>query len=61
MNEFGRYTLIDMSRRFLKFVHGLRLQARAASGVDYMDDIAWRGSQGRPSARPALEGQTNVR
>ncbi len=45
-----------MGNEFLKFVAGLRLQARAADTVDYTGNIAWRGSQGRPSARPALEG-----
>jgi hypothetical protein len=45
-----------MSNEFSKFVAGVRLQARAADGRSYTGDMAWRGSQGRPSGRPALEG-----
>jgi hypothetical protein len=48
-----------MSNEFSKFVAGLRLQARAADGRCYTGNIAWRGSQGRPSARPAPEGHMN--
>ena len=44
---------------FPKFVAGGRLHARAAASVDNTGNIAWRDSQGRPSARPAPEGQKN--
>ncbi len=33
-----------MSNEFTEFVAGLRLQARAAGGVDHTDGIAWRVS-----------------
>jgi hypothetical protein len=60
MNEFGRAALIPSALRFPKFGQGLRLQARAADSLAYTDGVAWRVSQGRLSARPALEGQKNV-
>jgi len=46
-----------MSNEFPKFVAGVRLHARAADSREHTDGIAWRGSQGRFGARPALEGQ----
>ena len=55
-NEFDRYMAAVDSLRFLKFVAGVRLHARAADSVEHTGNMAWRGSQGRPSARPALEG-----
>ena len=45
-----------MSNEFLKFVAGVRLHARAAADRSNKTGIAWRGSQGRPSDRPAPEG-----
>ena len=42
-----------MSNEFSKFVAGVRLHARAADSIGNRTGIAWRGSQGRPSGRPA--------
>jgi hypothetical protein len=57
-NDFDRFTPIVVPRRTLEFGAGLRLQARAADSRRHTINIEWRGSQGRPGGRPALEGQT---
>lgn len=54
--EFGRSTFVVALCRLPKLVAGLRLQGRAADGVDYTGTIAWRGSQAAFRRRPALEG-----
>ena len=43
-NEFDRYMAAVDSLRFLKFVAGVRLHARAADGRGHTGNIAWRGS-----------------
>jgi hypothetical protein len=53
-NEFDRSAPIVALRRLLKFVAGLRLQARAAGGVDHADGIAWRDSPGHGMAARRL-------
>ncbi len=44
-NEFDRYTTAFDTLRFVKFVAGVRLHARATDSVDTIGNIAWRGSQ----------------
>jgi hypothetical protein len=47
---------MSQCKEFSKVIAGLRLQARGADSLGHTGNIAWRGSQGRPGARPALEG-----
>jgi hypothetical protein len=55
-NEFDRYTSVPATLRLLKFVAGLRLQARAADSVDHTDGIAWRASLAAGSRARRLRG-----
>ncbi len=43
-NEFDRYAPVCASHHLLKFVAGLRLQARAADSSGHTGNMAWRDS-----------------